>query len=165
MQASTGHRCAAVLVAASASGQGKTTVACALARLHALWAQCGGMAVVFDALIDAYGQSHAMSGLLPGSITHGRRLVALRPQQLQLGGHVLRGHSAQHCSCATPLPSWAHCQVVRGGTAGSAVAEAAYMRGPVRASYIRALFPSRVALVAALLSPQALPVHPVEPVT
>ncbi|MES2718611.1 MAG: cobyrinate a,c-diamide synthase [Pseudomonadota bacterium] len=120
-----------------------------------VWAECGGMMVLFDALVDADGGQHAMWGLLPGTVTQGRRLAALGPQQLLLGGQALRGHTFHHSSCATPLPPWAHCQAVRGGVVGAG--EAVYVRGPVRASYFHAWFPSSPALVAALLSPGPLP--------
>ena len=126
-----------------------------------VWAECGGMMVLFDTLVDADGRAHAMWGLLPGTVTLGRRLAALGPQQLALGGLALRGHTFHHSSCATPLPAWAHCQAVRGGALGQG--EALYVRGPVRASYFHAWFPSSPALVAALLSPQPLPA-PVEQV-
>ena len=128
-----------------------------------LWAECGGMMVLFDSLVDADGQRHAMWGLLPGSITQTRRLVALGPQQLRLGGQQLRGHTFHHSSCTTPLPPWAHCQAVRGGALG--VGEAVYVRGPVRASYFHAWFPSSPALVAALLSPAPLPAPAADEVT
>ncbi|GCL61395.1 hydrogenobyrinate a,c-diamide synthase [Rubrivivax pictus] len=120
-----------------------------------LWAECGGMLVLFDVLVDADGQHHRMWGLLPGTVTQGRRLAALGPQQLVLGGQALRGHTFHHSTCATPLPPWAHAQAVRGGALG--LGEALYVRGPVRASYVHAWFPSNPALAAALLSPAALP--------
>ena len=120
-----------------------------------LWAECGGMMVLFDALVDADGQHHAMWGLLPGTVTQGRRLAALGPQQLVLGGQALRGHTFHHSTCATPLPPWTHAQAVRGGVVGAG--EPLYVRGPVRASYFHAWFPSNPALAAALLSAGALP--------
>jgi len=132
------------------------------AQLHAhvaagrpLWAECGGMMALFDTLVDADGQAHALWGLLPGTVTQGRRLAALGPQQLVLGGQALRGHTFHHSTCATPLQPWAHCQAVRGGAL--APGEALYVHGAVRASYFHAWFASNPALVAALLSPAALP--------
>ncbi|OYU99240.1 MAG: cobyrinic acid a,c-diamide synthase [Burkholderiales bacterium PBB5] len=133
------------------------------AQLHAhvaagrpLWAECGGMMALFDTLVDADGQAHALWGLLPGTVTQGRRLAALGPQQLVLGGQALRGHSFHHSTCSTPLQPWAHGQAVRGGALGPG--EALYVHGPVRASYFHAWFPSNPALVARLLSPAVLPV-------
>ena len=121
-----------------------------------LWAECGGMMALFDTLVDAQGQAHALWGLLPGTVTQGHRLAALGPQQLVLGGQALRGHSFHHSTCSTPLQPWAHCQAVRGGALGPG--EALYVHGPVRASYFHAWFASNPALVAQLLSPAALPV-------
>ena len=121
-----------------------------------IWAECGGMMVLFDTLVDADGRAHALWGLLPGSVTQGKRLAALGPQQLVLGGQVLRGHSFHHSSCATPLPAFVHCQALRGDVLGPG--EALYVRGTVRASYFHAWFASNPALVASLLSPGPLPV-------
>lgn len=78
-------------------------------RAHAaagkpVWAECGGMMLLFDTLIDKTGASHPMWGLLPGQVRMQPRLAAL---------------------------------------------------GPVRASYFHAWFTSAPAAVAALFSPIA----------
>ena len=45
-----------------------------------LLAECGGMMVLFDTLVDLNGQSHAMSALLPGTTIMGKRLAAADPR-------------------------------------------------------------------------------------
>lgn len=47
-------------------------------------AECGGMMALFDTLVDKEGLSHAMAGLLPGTVRMQRRLSALGPQAVAL---------------------------------------------------------------------------------
>ena len=139
-------------------------------RAHAaagkpVWAECGGMMLLFDELVDKAGASHPMWGLLPGRVVMQNRLAALGPQQLDVphagGGNLgtLRGHTFHWSVTDTPLPPVA--RIVRPGAAAQPVAsgadgEALYALGPVRASYFHAWFASAPATVAALLSPSAL---------
>ena len=138
-------------------------------RAHAaagkpVWAECGGMMLLFDELVDKAGASHPMWGLLPGRVVMQNRLAALGPQQLDVphagGGSLgtLRGHTFHWSVTDTPLPPVA--RTVRPGAAAQPVAsgadgEALYALGPVRASYFHAWFASAPAAVAALLSPIA----------
>ncbi|HEX5783935.1 MAG TPA: cobyrinate a,c-diamide synthase [Burkholderiaceae bacterium] len=124
-----------------------------------VWAECGGMMLLFDTLVDKAGVSHAMWGLLPGTVRLQARLAALGPQQLALGAGCLRGHTFHWSLADTPLPAVTRTQppgrtpqpVADGGTG-----EALYMHGAVRASYFHAWMPSAPAAAAALLSPQPL---------
>ncbi len=68
-----------------------------------VWAECGGMMSLFDTLVAADGVAHPMWGLLPGRVTMQKRLSGLGPQQLQLNGHALRGHTFHYSSCETPM--------------------------------------------------------------
>ncbi len=120
-----------------------------------IWAECGGLMALFDTLVDGHGQAHAMWGLLPGTVTLGKRLAALGPQLLKLGDQVLRGHTFHHSKCHTTLQPHTHAQAVRGGVLGTG--EALYVQGPVRASYFHAWFPSNPTLAARLLLPGDLP--------
>lgn len=113
-----------------------------------LWAECGGMMVLFDLLHQADGQSHAQWGLLPGQVSMSRRLAALGPQQLALPAGTLRGHTFHYSRCETPLSPVAHTESVRGGA--TQPGEAVYHHGPVRASYFHAWFASAPAAAAAL---------------
>ena len=130
-----------------------------------VWAECGGMMLLFDELIDKAGVTHTMWGLLPGRVVMQKRLAALGPQQLDVpngsgGSHgSLRGHTFHWSLTDTPLLPIARTQ--RPGPAAQPVAsgadgEALYAHGSVRASYFHAWFPSAPAAVAALLSPQPL---------
>jgi cobyrinic acid a,c-diamide synthase len=114
-----------------------------------VWAECGGMMVLFDALVDAEGERHAQWGLLPGTVTMQNRLAALGPQQLVVGGDVLRGHTFHYSTCATPLSAQA--RTSRPDTLPVANAgEAVYKLGSIRASYFHAWFASSPVATAAL---------------
>jgi len=124
-----------------------------------VWAECGGMMLLFDELVDKAGVTHAMWGLLPGRVVMQQRLAALGPQQLVLPAGSLRGHTFHWSKADTPLVPVARTQWP--GSAAQPVAsgadgEALYAHGPVRASYFHAWFASAPAAVATLLSPQLL---------
>ena len=120
-----------------------------------IWAECGGMMALFEELADAEGRVHAMWGLLPGRTVMQRRLAGLGPQQLDLGGALLRGHTFHYSTCQTPLAP--HARSARPGSAPAPDAgEALYVQGNVRASYFHAWFPSSPEAVAQLLSPAPL---------
>ena len=112
-----------------------------------LLAECGGMMVLFDALVTADGAEHAMAGLLPGTVTLRDQVTAIGLQSLALLQGDLRGHSF-HCSqLDTPLaPAW------RCLPHGYAMGERVYRRGAIIASYLHAYFPSNPAAVAALFT-------------
>ena len=113
-----------------------------------VWAECGGMMVLFDELIDRDGQIHAGWGLLPGRVCMGERLAALGPHQLGLAAGTLRGHSFHYSRCETELAPALHTESVRGGV--TKTGEALYQRGALRASYFHAWFASNLAATAAL---------------
>ena len=136
-----------------------------VARGKPVWAECGGMMLLFDELVDKAGATHPMWGLLPGRVVMQKRLAALGPQQLDVPGvnqgsqGTLRGHTF-HWSL-TETPQQAVARTVRPGAAAQPVAsgadgEALYAHGPVRASYFHAWFPSAPSAVAALLRPEPL---------
>jgi cobyrinic acid a,c-diamide synthase len=108
-----------LLVAAIASGQGKTTVTAALARKLA--AQGQRVRVFKAGLVDQAGTTWPMTGLLPGCVTMQARLAALR------------GHAFHYSRCDT-----AHTVKPASGAAGAAV----YRSGSLTASYFHACFPA-----------------------
>ncbi len=127
----------------------RDSLAAHVAQHKPVWAECGGMMLLFDALVTADGQSHAQWGLLPGTVTMQKRLAALGPQQLALEAGVLRGHTFHYSTCATPLPA----QTRTARPAAEPVAEAGealYQLGSIRASYFHAWFASSTAATAAL---------------
>ena len=115
-----------------------------------LWAECGGMMALFDAIVLADGSRHPLWGLLPGTVTMHKRLAALGPQQLTLGEHTLRGHTFHYSTVDTPLPVQA--RTARPGEQPKPdLGEALYRQGSLAASYFHAWFPSCPEAVAGLL--------------
>ncbi len=116
-----------------------------------VWAECGGMMVLFERLRTVDGHDHSLWGLLPGAVTMQSRLAALGPQQLVLDDKVLRGHTFHHSTCETPLVAR-----VRTSRPGSPEApgqgEALFERGALRASYFHAWFASSPQAVALLFT-------------
>ena len=122
-----------------------------VAQHKPVWAECGGMMVLFDALVTVEGQTHAQWGLLSGTVTMQKRLAALGPQQLTMDDGVLRGHTFHYSTCATALV--ASQRTARPDRAPSADAgEALYQLGSIRASYFHAWFASSPAATAALFA-------------
>ena len=119
-----------------------------------VWAECGGMMVLFDELIDREGHAHAGWGLLPGRVRLGERLAALGPHQLGLAAGTLRGHSFHYSRCETALAPARHTESVRGGV--TKTGEAVYQRGALRASYFHAWFASNLVATAALFDSKEL---------
>ena len=107
-----------------------------------LWAECGGMMVLADRLVDAQGRSHARWGLLPGSAVLGKHLAALGPHQLDIdsaGTAALRGHSFHWSRFETGL-----IPALRTRPAHAAVStgEPVYEYGSLRASWFHPWFAS-----------------------
>ncbi|QBK05340.1 cobyrinate a,c-diamide synthase [Hylemonella gracilis] len=135
-----------------AANQGLRDSLCAhVAAGRPVWAECGGMMALFEQLTDGEGVTHALWGLLPGSVTLHKHLAALGPQGLRIGADELRGHTFHYSTCDTPLPArWrTHPPGARAGVVGEG--EAVYLQGSIVASYFHAWFPSAPALVARLL--------------
>ena len=130
----------------------KTSIVHHVQRGKPVWAECGGMMALFDQLTDVDGTSYPMWGVLPGSVTMQKRLAALGPQQLDVGGGSLRGHTFHYSTCATPLQPTARTQAAP-GRALRGEGEALYVAGPtgsLRASYFHAWFASNPAAAARL---------------
>ncbi len=120
---------------------------------RAVWAECGGMMALFDAIVDQDGVEQPMWGLLPGSVTMQKRLAGLGPQQLELDAGVLRGHTFHYSTAATEVPESA--RTARPGQAPEpGKGEAVYRLGSVRASYFHPWFPSCPGAAASLFLPQ-----------
>jgi cobyrinic acid a,c-diamide synthase len=130
------------------------TAMCASVAAHVqankpVWAECGGMMVLFDALTTADGASWPMWGVLQGRVTLQKRLAALGPQQLAMPGGVLRGHAFHYSTCATDLPVVSRTQSAPGRLLRGE-GEALYRQGSVQASYFHAWFASDPAATAQL---------------
>lgn len=118
-----------------------------------VWAECGGMMALFDAIVDQEGETHPMWGLLPGTVTMQKRLAGLGPQQLELAAGTLRGHTFHYSTASTEVAECA--RTARPGMRPvPGVGEAVYRLGSVRASYFHAWFPSSPEAAASLFLPQ-----------
>ena len=113
-----------------------------------LLAECGGMMVLFDTLIDLDGQSHTMGALLSGRTVMGKRLAALGSQQVKLAGGTLRGHTFHHSYCETDLLS-----VTQATRPDGQNGEPVWLRQRLTATYIHFYFPSNPAAVVGLFLP------------
>lgn len=117
-----------------------------------VWAECGGMMVLFDTLTLNDGERHAMWGLLQGEVCMQPRLAALGPQQWPTRDGELRGHTFHFSSVHTAQVPLAHTESPQGGQRGEAV----FAAGALRASYFHAWFASNPAASAALFLPESL---------
>ena len=106
-----------------------------------VWAECGGMMALFEQLTTVDGASYPMWGVLPGSVTLQKRLAALGPQQLQVAGGVLRGHTFHYSTHQTSLQPAVRTQAAPGHKLRD-LGEALYVQGSVKASYFHAWFAS-----------------------
>ena len=124
----------------------RDSLAAHVAQQKPVWAECGGMMVLFDALVALDGATHVQWGLLPGVVTMQKRLAALGPQQLDWegkngDGQVLRGHTFHYSTCASPLQASA--RTAKPGMAPSPEAgESVWVQGSIKASYFHAWFAS-----------------------
>ena len=125
-----------------------------VARGRPVWAECGGMMVLFDALLDVDGHRHDGWGLLPGTVRMQKRLAALGPHKLGLAAGELRGHTYHYSVCDTPLQPVTRTAPARAGVVADG--EALYTLGPVRASYFHAWFASNPGAAASLFLPEAV---------
>jgi cobyrinic acid a,c-diamide synthase len=125
-----------------------------------IWAECGGMMALFDTLVTADGQSHAMWGLLPGRVTMQKRLAGLGPQRLGIDGRELRGHTFHYSRCETPQAPAAH---TTRPIASAGDGEAVHVQGSVRGSYFHAWFASSPEATAQLFDAAPLRFTPSDP--
>ena len=113
-----------------------------------LLAECGGMMLLFEQLVDLEGRRHAMAGIFPGETAMQPKLQAIALQSVGLAQGELRGHSFHHSRLQTPLAPLLHARTQRGGTG-----EALFRQGALTASYIHFYFPSHPRAAAALFRP------------
>jgi cobyrinic acid a,c-diamide synthase len=127
----------------------KSSIAAHVQAGKPVWAECGGMMALFDQLTGADSRSHPMWGILPGRVTMQKRLAALGPQQLDVAGGTLRGHTFHYSTCATPMQAASRTQAAP-GRALRGEGEALYVSGSVKASYFHAWFASSPTAAARL---------------
>ena len=122
------------------------SIRCAHARHVPILAECGGMMVLTDTLIDLQGRTWPMAGLLRGTTRMQSRLAGLGLQAWDTGEGVLRGHTFHYSTFETPLSGVSRTITHPRHTAGETI----YRSGSVTASYFHAYFPSSPEAVAAL---------------
>ena len=150
-------RCPALLIAAPASGQGKTSVTAALARAQA---RRGRRVRVFKCGQDfldpqwlELASGHPVDNLdlwMNGEAIMRPRLVALGPQAWVMPWGELRGHTFHYSETQMPLPPYAHTTPAR----AHGRPEAIWRHGSVMASYFHAWFASAAQAAAQLFLPQ-----------
>ncbi len=136
--------------------QMRASLAVHVAQHKAVWAECGGMMPLFDHITLLDGEQLPQWSLLPGRVTMHARVAALGPQQLELDGRVLRGHTFHFSTCDSSLPVSTR-TTGPGAAPDAATGEALWECGSVRASYFHAWFASDPMAAAALF--QAHRVH------
>ena len=125
----------------------------ALRAFHAsgkpIYAECGGMMVLFESITDKQGQRSMMAGLFPGSVTMQPRLAGLGLQSVVLPEGELRGHTFHYSRTETVLAPITHGVPRRLGSTDEAV----YRMGRLTASYLHLYFPSNPLAAAKLFLP------------
>ncbi|MBE93572.1 MAG: cobyrinic acid a,c-diamide synthase [Marinobacter sp.] len=114
-------------------------------------AECGGLMVCANELMDHDGQIHKLLGLVPGRASMAGRLQALGLQSLNAEQGQLRGHTYHHSRLETDWHPLARTRKVAG-----AEAEPVYCRNGLVASYFHGYFPSAPELVAEIFRGQAI---------
>ncbi|WP_338849679.1 cobyrinate a,c-diamide synthase [Massilia sp. W12] len=112
----------------------------------AIWAECGGMMMLCDSLLDGAGQAHAMAGILPAQVRVQSRIAGLGPQAWASAQGELRGHVFHFSQIESAAPAIAHCQTHPQQQTGAAL----YQAGSLRASWFHPWFASNPAATAAL---------------
>lgn len=115
-----------------------------------VWAECGGMLALLEALTLADGRRVPMWGLLPGEAVMRARLAALGPQAWRTPWGELRGHTFHYSEVQIPLAPVSHTTPAR----SHGRPEAVWCHGPVLASYFHAWFASAPEAAAHLFLPQ-----------
>jgi cobyrinic acid a,c-diamide synthase len=113
-----------------------------------LLAECGGMMLLLDALVDRRGERHRLMGLLPGETQMQPRLQALALQSADLGHGELRGHSFHYSCLRTSLLPLAQARTQHGGAG-----EAVFWERRLVASYLHFYMPSNPLAAAQLFLP------------
>ncbi|WP_440964575.1 cobyrinate a,c-diamide synthase [Massilia sp. GER05] len=129
------------------AGRWQESIRAAHAAGLTILAECGGMMVLAESLVDKEGRDWPMAGLLPGRVLMQPRLAGLGAQGLATNAGQMRGHTFHYSRLETPLAPVAWTVKHPSGAQGEAV----YRVGSLTASYFHAFFASNPAAVASLL--------------
>ncbi|TKC88310.1 cobyrinate a,c-diamide synthase [Trinickia terrae] len=126
-------------------------------RAHAaaakpIYAECGGMLYLLEALTDSAGATTPMLGLVPGQAALQTRLSALGMQQLNGVHGAMTGHTFHYSRISTPLAPAMSAAHPQSGAPGEAV----YRIGSIVATYMHGYWPSNPAFAAALFHGDAI---------
>ncbi|WP_207004032.1 cobyrinate a,c-diamide synthase [Trinickia mobilis] len=126
-------------------------------RAHAasakpIYAECGGMLYLLDALTDSAGTTTPMLGLVPGQAALQTRLSALGMQQLNGLHGAMTGHTFHYSRVSTPLAPVLAAVHPHSGAPGEAV----FRSGSIVATYMHGYWPSNPAFAAALFHGDAI---------
>jgi len=122
-----------------------------VSRDKPVWAECGGMMPLFDAITLLDGSRSPMWGLMPGEVSMKARLSALGPHQWVTKWGELRGHTFHFSLVDTPLVPVGHTQATR----QFGKPEAIYSKGSLKGSYFHAWFASNPESTAHLFLPES----------
>ncbi len=132
------------------AGRWQQSMCAAYAAGIPILAECGGMMVLTDKLVDKQESEWPMLGLLAGTVVMQSRLAALGPQAWSTPQGVLRGHAFHYSRFETALQAETHTQKHSSGEPGEAI----YRSGNLSASYFHSYFPSSPQATAALFLPR-----------
>ncbi|MCU6433022.1 cobyrinate a,c-diamide synthase [Undibacterium sp. Jales W-56] len=136
----------------SQAQQWQASIRAAHARGLPILAECGGMMVLTDKLVDQQERTWTMAGLLPGRVVMQKRLAALGAQAWSGSAGELRGHTFHYSRFETSLTPYSHARKHAPPSANPEQGEAIYRDGNLHASYFHAYFPSNPLAVAGLFS-------------
>ncbi|WP_229751026.1 cobyrinate a,c-diamide synthase [Undibacterium terreum] len=123
-------------------------------KVHAagmpILAECGGMMVLTEKLVDKQESTWPMLGLLPGTVVMQNRLAALGAQAWNTPQGSLRGHAFHYSRFETPMQPQMYTQKHTQKHADGEAGEAVYCDGNLTASYFHSYFPSNPQAAAAL---------------
>jgi cobyrinic acid a,c-diamide synthase len=122
-----------------------TSMLASLREAHArglpLYAECGGLMLLGQALVDAEGRRHRMAGVIPAESTISgqqltigyREATAVQPSVLLDAGQTIRGHEFHWSRLETPVPLEHAAYTFEGRREG-------FVRGKTLASYVHVHF-------------------------
>jgi cobyrinic acid a,c-diamide synthase len=114
-----------------------------------IWAECGGMMVLFDEIQTVDGNSHAVWGVIKGKVRMQKKLGGLGPQFMETSVGPLRGHTFHYSVCDSEIPA-TRTTIKHSQLSGLSAGESIYEVGSVQASYFHAWFASNLRASAAL---------------
>lgn len=114
-----------------------------------VWAECGGMMVLFNEIQTIDDISHPVWGFLNGKVKMQKKLGGLGPQFLETDSGPLRGHTFHYSVCESAIAvkrtTIKHSQI-----SGLSAGEAVYEVDSIKASYFHAWFASNLSATARL---------------